>query len=413
MKTILHSDCNSFYASVETAENRELANKPVAVCGDPKLRHGIILAKSAEAKMYGVITGETVWQARTKCPDLVLVPADPKKYLLYSRKVRDICRRYTHLVEPFGLDESWMDVSGHKLSGPEIAARIRKSIKEELGITVSIGVSFNKVFAKLGSDLHKPDATTVITPDNYQLKVWPLSTGELLFAGQATRQRLANLGIETIGQLAMASDSLIRSVLGKNGIMLQSFARGEDDSPVLCAEEADEIKSIGNSTTTPHDLENEEAAKAVLYLLSDSVASRLRAHQFSCQTVSLWMRDSDLGSIHRQCHLGTPSNCASDIAQAALQLLRQHYSWHLPLRSLGVCGSDLKSTVHMVQVPLFIPQKIQKEQALEKALDQIRSRWGHHSVRRGIMLKNQDACEINPVDDHDLQPLGAMRGRGV
>lgn len=412
VRTILHSDCNSFYASVETAENLSLAGQPVAVCGDPKLRHGIILAKSALAKKFGVITGEAVWQARQKCPGLILIPADQRKYLLYSRKMRAIYKRYTHRVEPFGLDESWLDVSGHALSGEEIAAQIRNSAREELGITVSVGVSFNKVFAKLGSDMRKPDATTVITPENFRAKVWPLPVEDLLYVGRATQRRLAGLGLYTIGDLACAQDALIDALLGKNGRTLQRFARGLDEDPVLCAEEADEIKSIGNSTTTPHDLCTEEEAKAVLYLLADSVAARLRAHGMTCRTVSVWMRDSELNSVSRQCRLPLASDSGSDIARAALGLLRAHYGWHLPLRSLGVCGSDLLSSQAMVQLPLWTPPKAQRERALEGALDGIRSRWGHNAIRRGLMLCGAATSALNPVDDHDLQPLGAMRGRG-
>ena len=412
MRSILHSDCNSFYASVEAAEDLSLRDKAVAVCGDPALRHGIILAKSALAKQCGVITGEAIWQARQKCPNLVLVAADQRKYLLYSRKMRAIYKRYTHLVEPFGLDESWLDVTGHPLSGEEIAAQIRNSAREELGITVSIGVSYNKVFAKLGSDMRKPDATTVITPDNFRDKVWPLPVSDLLYVGRATRRRLARMALYTIGDLAQAEEGLIRSALGKNGEMLQRFARGEDRDPVLCAEEAEEIKSVGNSTTTPHDLSSEEEAKAVLYLLSDSVAARLRAHRLACRTVSVWMRDSDLQGMVRQCRLPRVSDSGSDIARAALALLREHYAWDLPLRSLGVSGSDLASTEHMVQLPLWTPPKALRERALEGALDDIRSRWGHNSIRRGLMLCGASTQSLNPVDDHELQALGAMRGRG-
>ncbi len=412
MRIILHSDCNSFYASVEAAEDPRLAGKPVAVCGDPSLRHGIILAKSSEAKKCGVVTGEAIWQARQKCPGLLLIAADQRKYLLYSRKMREIYRRYTRLVEPFGLDESWLDVTGHALSGEEIAAQIRNSAREELGITVSIGISFNKVFAKLGSDLRKPDATTVITRENYREKIWPLPADELLFIGSATKSRLSDLGLYTIGDVARASADLLQGALGKNGLMLLRFARGEDAAPVLCAEEADEIKSIGNSTTTPHDLKNEEAAKAVLYLLSDSVAARLRAHHFACGTVSVWMRDSELNSLIRQCRLSDVSDSGTDIAKAALRLLRENYPWDLPLRSLGVCGCDLRSTQEDVQLPLWTAPRKRKERSLDKALDGIRARWGHNVIRRGLMLCDRATSELNPVDDHALQPLGAMRGRG-
>lgn len=407
MRSILHSDCNSFYASVEVAENPALQNQPVAVCGDPSLRHGIILAKSALAKKCGVVTGETIWQARKKCPTLILIQADHRKYLLYSQKMRDIYERYTNLVEPFGLDESWLDVTGHPLSGEEIAARIRNSAREELKITLSIGVSYNKVFAKLGSDMRKPDATTVITPENYRDKVWPLPVDDLLYVGRATKRRLTSLGIYTIGDLAGAEDALIRGVLGKNGETLQAFARGQDESPVLRAEEADEIKSVGNSATTPHDLHDEEEARAVVYLLSDSVAARLRAHSLACRTVSLWMRDSGLDSISRQCRLPQASDTGADIARTALSLLKTHYTWEKPLRSLGVCGSELESTKHRVQLPLWTPPKNQRERRLEGALDGIRSRWGRDAVRRGLMLLEDSAMELSLRDEYRPQPPAA------
>ena len=412
MRTILHSDCNSFYASVEAADNPDLRGKPVAVCGDPKLRHGIVLAKSQEAKIHGVVTGEAVWQAQRKCPGLILIPANHRKYALYSQKMRELYRQYTQLVEPFGMDESWLDVTGHALCGEEIAARLRNSARKTLGITLSIGVSFNKVFAKLGSDMRKPDATTVISLENYQDKVWPLPVTDLLFVGRATNRRLNALGIYTIGQLAQAPAQTLSHTLGKNGLLLRRMARGEDTSPVLWAETAEEVKSVGNSTTTPHDVRDEEEAKAVIYLLADSVAARLRAQNLACRTVSLWMRDTALNSIIRQCRLPEACDLGSGIAQAALALFRENYDWQLPLRSLGVQGSDLEATTSRVQLPLWQDPRILRERALETALDKLRARWGHNSIRRGLMLCDEEITAINPVDDHGTQPLSQMNGRG-
>jgi DNA polymerase-4 len=260
--------------------------------------------------------------------------------------------------------------------------------------------------------MRKPDATTVITKDNYRDKVWPLPADELLFIGRATKRRLAEMGMYLIGDVARASAQQMQAALGKNGLMLRRYARGEDDAPVLWAEEADEIKSVGNSTTTPRDLCQEDDAKAVLYLLADSVAARLRAHRFACRTVSVWMRDSELGGLGRQCRLKRESDCGSDIARAAVSLLREHYDWRLPLRSLGVCGSDLISTFSPLQMPLWEPGDVRRARALDGALDSIRARWGHNSIRRGLMLMDREALSINPVDDHGLQPLGAMHGRG-
>ena len=260
--------------------------------------------------------------------------------------------------------------------------------------------------------MRKPDATVVITPDNFRAKIWPLPASDLLYIGSATSRRLAGLGLYTIGDLAGAPAALLEVNLGKNGLMLRRFARGEDETPVLCAQEADEIKSIGNSTTPPHDLRDEEEAKAVLYLLSDSVAARLRAHHVACATVSVWMRDSQLNSLARQCRLPEGSDSGGVIARAALDLLREHYPWNLPLRSLGVCGSDLTSTRDRVQLPLWTAPERRKERALEAALDGIRARWGHNAVRRCLMLCDRATAELNPVDDHALQPLGAMHGSG-
>ncbi|MHC1785583.1 MAG: DNA polymerase IV [Christensenellales bacterium] len=410
-RTILHCDCNNFYATVEGVFDASLKGKPVVVCGDPQLRHGIVLAKSYAAKACGIVTGDTIWQAKLKCPTLTLVAADLRRYLGFSRKMREIGRRYTQLVEPFGLDENWLDVTGHALDGEEIAAQIRKAAKKELGITVSIGVSFNKIFAKLGSEMRKPDATTVITEDNFKEKVWPLPAQDLLFVGRATRRHLNELGLYQIGDIAGAELGTLKAAFGKNGETLWRYARGEDESPVLCLEHADDIKSISNSTTPPHDIASDEDAKAIIYLLSDSVASRLRAHQVSCRTVSVWMRDTQLGSFERQCRLPVQSDIADEIAQAAMALFRQSYPWDLPLRSLGVRSTDLEGTQERLQIPLWdAPQRI-KTQHFERALDAIRGRYGHTSVQRGLLLCDRALTGINPVDDHALQPLSAMHGR--
>lgn len=412
MRTILHSDCNSFYASVEVAGNPRLQGKPVAVCGDPALRHGIILAKSQEAKVHGVTTGEAVWEAQRKCPGLILVPADHRKYSLYARRMRELYRQYTPQVEPFGMDESWLDVTGHALCGEEIAARLRMSARRDLGITLSVGVSFNKVFAKLGSDMRKPDATTVISRENYQDKVWPLPVSDLLYVGRATARRLYDLGIYTIGEIALAPAAVLRGALGKNGDTLRRMARGEDDSPVLCPETAEEIKSVGNSTTTPRDVVNLQEAKVILYLLGDSVAARLRAGGHTCRTVSVWMRDTALSGIIRQCRLPRASDLGSDISRAAYALLEAHYAWDLPLRSLGVTASDLAASGADAQLPLWQDLRHDRERALEQALDGLRARWGHNCVRRGLMFCDQAMTDLNPVDDHALQPLAQMNGRG-
>ncbi|NLD52500.1 MAG: DNA polymerase IV [Clostridiales bacterium] len=411
MRTILHCDCNGFYATVEMLFDPSLRGKPVVVCGDSKLRHGIVLAKSEKAKACGIKTGDALWEAQKKCPPLVLVPANQQMYLAFSRRMRAICRRYTALVEPFGLDESWLDVSGHLLSGEEIAAQLRKAAKEELGITVSVGVSFNKAFAKLGSDMRKPDATTVISRENYREKIWPLPASDLLFVGRSTSTHLQQMGLNTIGDVATASPNILKKVFGVNGLKLWRSARGEDNSPVIFIEEAETVKSISNSTTTPHDICTPEEAKVVLYLLSDSVATRLRKHQLRCRTISVWMRDVELNNFERQCRLPTDSDIASEIAHAAVDLFTSSYPWSLPLRSLGVRGGDLLNTTADCQIPLCTDARRQRHHHLEEVLDDIRSRWGHTCIQRALLLQDRALTGINPVDDHALQPLAAMYGR--
>lgn len=410
-RVILHCDCNNFYAAVEAVYDPSLRGKPFVVCGDPELRHGIVLSKSYEARACGIKTAEVLWEAKQKCPTLVLVPANHHKYVSFSRMMRAICRRYTPYVEAFGLDESWLDVTDHPLSGEEIAREIRQAAREELGITVSIGVSFNKVFAKLGSDMRRPDATTVISPDNFRGKVWPLPAQELLYIGRATQQRLNDMGLYTIGDIATAPLKMLRRGLGKNGQALWHAARGEDDSPVLCEEEADDIKSVSNSTTPPHDIATQQDARALLYLLSDSVAARLRGHERGCRTVSIWMRDTQLRTSQRQCRLPAVSDISDEIAGAAWSLFCDSYDWHLPLRSLGVCGSDLETIGGDSQVPLWRDHRRAKNRTLEYALDDIRGKYGHNSVRRGLMLCDPAMTEVNPVDDQATQSLAAMHGR--
>ncbi len=411
-RTILHCDCNNFYATVEGVFDPSLKGKPVIVCGDPQLRHGIVLAKSYAAKACGIVTGEAIWQAKKKCPTVILVAADLKRYLGFSRKMREISRRYTSQVEPFGLDENWLDVTGHSLCGEEIAAQLRKAAKDELGITISVGVSFNKIFAKLGSEMRKPDATTVITRENFREKIWPLPAEDLLFVGRATKRRLNELGLYTIGDIANSQLGLLRTALGKNGETLWHNARGDDQAPILQMDEADDIKSVGNSTTPPHDIASRDDARAIIYLLSDSVAARLRSHHLNCRTVSVWMRDTELKSFERQCRLTLNSDIADEIAHAALDLFDQSYAWHLPLRSLGLKGSDLRDSRQNVQLPLWSDPRRVKTQRFEQALDDIRGRYGHTCVQRGLLLCDRALTGINPVDDHSLQPLAAMHGRG-
>jgi len=410
-RTILHVDLNNFYASVECLYNPAIRNKPVIVCGDVEARHGIVLAKNYPAKMFGIQTGETIWEARQKCPDLIAVPADFRKYLRLSRLARAIYSEYTDQVESFGIDECWLDVTGTVGlfgDGKTIADTIRERLKKELGITASVGVSFNKIFAKLGSDLKKPDATTVIGKANFKEVVWPLPVGELLYVGRATRKKLENRAILTIGDLARRDVKELRRLLGVWGEILWSFANGLDDAPVRRIGEESVVKSVGNSTTTVRDLQNLEDVKMIIYVLAESVAARLRDHGLKCTTVAISVRDKDLVSFERQAKLPSPTFTSGEIAEKAIALFKQNYHWHKAIRSLGVRGGDLVTAAGHVQLDLFAKDKGAVE-LLEKAIDGIRRRFGPYSVQRCVMLCDRRLTGFNPKDDHVIHPISYFR----
>ena len=317
MRTILHSDLNNFYASVELLKRPELKGSPVAVCGSVENRHGIVLAKNMIAKGAGVKTGETIWQAERKCPGLVRLPVDFPSYHRVSARVRQIYQRYTDRVEPFGIDECWLDVTESVRlfgGGKAIAEEIRAAVKAEIGVTVSVGVSWNKIFAKLGSDMKKPDAVTCITPENYRSTVWPLPVGELLYVGKSTLQKLNRFGIRTIGELARADRAFLTAKLGKWGTMLAVYANGEDESPVARVDEQREIKSIGNSLTNYRDLVDNDDVYPLLLLLSESVAARLRESGVGkARTVHVSATDNKLKRYAKQGRLSEPTRSASEI----------------------------------------------------------------------------------------------------
>ena len=296
MRTILHSDMNAFYASVEMLHHPELRSVPMAVGGDPEARHGIVLTANYIAKRKGVKTGMALWQAREACPEIRFVPPHMDMYLRFSRLAREIYSEYTDKIENFGIDEGWLDVSEScrvKGDGEHIANEISRRMKFELGLTVSIGVSWNKIYAKLGSDYKKPDAITVINRDNYRDIVYPLPVGDLLYVGSSTRRKLRNYGINTIGELAGADPLFLEKVLGKMGLVLSVFANGQDQTPVNHEDESAAIKSIGNSTTTPRDLVNNEEVKIIIYLLSESVAARLRENGFKGKVIEISVRHNN------------------------------------------------------------------------------------------------------------------------
>ena len=414
MRSVLHIDMNACYASIECLYDPSIRNLPVAVGGDVEARHGIILAKNQIAKRYGVKTGEALWQAKQKCPELHIVPPHFDRYLRFSRMAREIYADYTDLVEPFGLDEVWCDVTGtQKLRerGMEaLANEIRERVKFELGITVSVGASWNKIFAKLGSDYKKPDAVTVFTPENYRDKVWPLPASDLLGVGRATECKLASRGIHTIGDIAAAPPSMLRGFLGKWGLILHDFATGYDSSPVARAGDEAVIKSIGNSTTTPRDLSCDEDAGIVYWMLCESVAERMRESGFLCRGVQVHIRDNELASFERQLKLESPTCLASTLHEAAMRLLRENWDWHKPLRSIGVRATDLLPASTPVQCSIFEDSERQeKRERLERSVDDLRRRFGHYCVGRAVCVSDPTLRNISPKDEHVIHPVGYFK----
>ena len=413
MRAILHSDLNSCYASIEVLHHPELRGKPVAVGGDVERRHGIILAKTPEAKRFGVKTGEALWQAREKCPGLIIVPPHYDLYWRFSQAARAIYCQYTDQVEPFGLDEAWLDVTGSLGlfgSGETIAQEIRRRMKQELGLTVSIGVSYNKIFAKLGSDYQKPDAVTVISKENYRSIAWPLPVGELLYVGPATRAKLDRFCIRTIGDLAQTEPRFLGERLGKMGYVLHTFANGWDATPVARAGEEQAIKSVGNGVTAVRDLKCEEDARIIFYLLAESVAERLRELGFACRTVQIGLRDFGLTHCERQMSLGDPTNLSSDLAAAAMALLRRSHDWRTPLRSVSLRACDLVAAEDVCRQLSFYedPVRREKREKLESAVDDIRRRYGRRCIHRAILDTDRELSGFDPRT-HTIHPVGYFK----
>lgn len=393
-RIILHCDCNSFYASVELLSHPELAGQPVAVCGSVEDRRGIILAKNEPAKRKGVQTAETVWQARRKCPQLVLLPPHHDRYAAISKKINEIYAKYTDRVEPFSVDESWLDVTDtlhlFAKSGKELADRLRAEVKAETGVSISVGVSFNKVLAKLGSDYKKPDATTVIEEKELREMVWPMPVERLLFVGEKTRGALHKMGIHTIGQLAAAPAEALAERLGKLGPQLRGYARGEEHEPVRRTDEEREVKSIGNSTTFRRNLESAEDRRVAVLALADKVAGRLRAHGLYAGTVQVSMKDPSLRVVSRQKKLPCESFLAKDIAKAALELIEAAWPKNAPIRMLAVTAASLSPKPEPAQLSLFEkpPEPDKKQEKLERAMDSIRKKYGRDAIGEASVMKN-------------------------
>ena len=409
-RIILHSDINACYATIEHLYRPELNGKPLAVGGDPEARHGIVLTADYLAKKHGVKTGMALWRAKQVCPELNIVSPRMDLYLRFSRMAHEIYGDYTDLQEPYGVDEAWLDVtasSSLKGDGYKIAMEISNRMKSELGITVSIGVSFNKIFAKLGSDYKKPDAITTMYKEEFKSKAWTLPVSDLLYVGRSTNQKLARFGVKTIGDLARTDEHLLMSQLGKMGGILWAFANGYDESPVKMEHTHTPIKSIGNSTTTPRDLENDEDVKIVLYILAASVAARLRENGFKCRVVEISVRDNELYSFTRQHKIDHATNITGEIATEAFRLFKENYDWRIPIRSVGVRGADLVNDNYWEQIDLFASvENREKQMKLDDAVDTIRRRFGFYSVQRGLMYRDKILSSVNAKEDHTTHPIG-------
>lgn len=397
-RVILHCDMNGFFASVELLDYTELRDKPMAVCGDPESRHGIILAKNEIAKRYGIVTAETLWQARKKCPDLQTVPPHHKKYQHYSRLINEIYLQYTDMVEPFSVDESWLDVTAsQKLfgNGKQIADKIRHQVKKELGLTLSAGVSFNKIFAKMGSDYKKPDATTVITQENYKNILWPLDIRDLFFVGKATADKLQGVGIHTIGQLAESDRHTVTALLGKQGSIIHDYANGLDQTPVSRFDEREDVKSIGNGSTFRRNLEGIQDIRTAVIALSDTVAVRLRQKKKKAFGVKVDIKDPSLKVISRQQQLDNPTNLAENIADTAVSIIEKSWNLRHPIRMLTVTAINLCPEDQAQQLSLFSSENIQNEtgEKMERTMDDIREKFGRNAITFGRIIKNDIGLE--------------------
>ncbi|MCK9575100.1 MAG: DNA polymerase IV [Clostridia bacterium] len=403
-KVILHCDMNNFYASVECILNPSIKNYPLAVCGNPRHRHGIVLAKNMTAKKLGIQTGEVIWQAKQKCPNLICVAPHHEVYEQYSKKAKEIYSRYTNFVEGFGPDECWLDVTqSTKLfgSGKEIADKIREDIKRELKLTVSVGVSFTKVYAKLGSDYKKPDATTCVTKENFSEIMFPLPAQALIMVGRHTNETLKKLNINTIKDLYYADQKLLTYYLGKHGKDLINMVRGEDDFNVQSFATETKFKSVGNGTTTPKDIQNFSDAKPVVYRLCKQIAERLRINSTKCTGVAIAIKNVEMDSFSRQTVLKSPTYTDLDIAKTALDLLKKSWNFNKSIRSLTITAINLIADDSSEQISMFELEKPTKKDDLNRCIDILQDKYGKDTLKRAILLDGDF------IDDEmiDIVPL--------
>lgn len=384
-RVILHSDLNNCYASIECMLHPELRGKYIAVCGSTAERHGIVLAKNQLAKKCGVKTGDVIWEAKQKCPQLTIVPPHMDQYLKYSKIVREIYLRYSPEVESFGIDESWISLTGSPMlqsrSAVDIANEIRETVKSEVGLTVSIGVSFNKIFAKLGSDMKKPDAVTEIRTDTFKDQVWPLPVSDLLYVGRATTEKLGRYGIRTIGDLAKTEEAFLGRILGVNGSKLWVFANGLDNSRVMPCEYEAPIKSIGHGITCTTDLVVEHEVRQVFLELSQEVGLKLRKNKLAATGVRIAVRDNALNHRQYQCKLPYPTQSYLEISSAAADLFNRRHEWKCDIRSLTINAIDLVPADTPIQLDLWTDfSKHARRIRLEETVEDIRRRFGLQSI---------------------------------
>ena len=391
-RVILHCDLNNFFASASLTQNPTLKGLPVAVCGDVEKRHGIILAKNYIAKSYGVQTAETIWEAKRKCSDLILLSPDFKLYEKISKAAQKIYYKYTDKVEPFGVDECWLELTNKNFDiydGVEIANKIRKEIKRKLDVTVSVGVSFNKAFAKLGSDMKKPNAITLIDKKNYKNKVWPLPCSDLIMIGRSTSKVLKSMGIFTIGDLANCDEIAIKNKLGKNGLTIKKMAQGFDDAPIVCYTEKQKPKSIGRSETFAFDLNNKREVFAAFLDFSEEICRKLRFENLFASSVAVNFLDIDFKGREVQMSLETPTDISYILAKKGLELFEKNYDFNKPLRSVGIRAIKLISNnVELKQSSLFDDVGDNKIlENIEKNIIEIRNKYGKNSIKRAICLE--------------------------
>lgn len=402
MRNILHCDMNNFYASVECMLNPELKNYPVAVCGSVEDRHGIVLAKNYKAKSFGVQTGDAVWEAKQKCENIVIVPPHYDEYLKFSKLARSIYDRYTDLVEPFGMDECWLDITGStSLFGDanKIAEDIRDATKRELGLTISIGVSFNKVFSKLGSDMKKPDAITEIPYDNFKEKIWGLPASDMIGVGRATAKKLKSRCIYTIGDLANYDPVSLKYMLGINGVKLWRFANGFDNSPVMPNEYNAPIKSIGHGITCVEDLTQNSDVFKVILEMTQNISKKLKSNSLLATGIGVTVRDNRLHSKNYSRKMRYASHSAKEIAEEAYKLFEEKHIWFCDIRSITVTALNLIPDSIPQQLDLFgDEEQREKNEKIENAISDIRRRFGQESITYACLLGNNKMPKNKSVD---------------